>query len=79
MLILSIEASLSERDGKPAIIRHLRVTAETIKYLVRVSHDLSVIDQKKYISLEERLIEISKMAAGWEKFITKNPSQGRVL
>jgi hypothetical protein len=57
----------------------MRVTIETIKYLVRASHNLSIIDQKKYIAIEEKLIEISKMAAGWEKFATKNPSQGRIF
>ena len=74
-----IQASLTSRNNKLAIIREIRISVETMKYLVRISHELSIIDQKKYISIESKLQEISKMATGWEKYITNNPQKNSGL
>lgn len=78
-LSLCISASLATKHEKTSSIREIRIFVETMKYLVRISHELSIIDQKKYISLEIKLQEISKMATGWERYITNNPVQAGLL
>lgn len=73
-LSLCIQASLASKGDKFSLIRDIRVLIETMKYLIRVSHELLIINQKKYISLESKLQEISKMANGWERYATNNPA-----
>lgn len=65
---LGLEASLSTRNTKGVLIRELRVQIEIIKHLCRICHDIKILEQRKYILLQERLQEISKMASGWEKY-----------
>jgi len=73
ILILSIRASLTSRYKKLPVIDEIRVQTETLKYLVRISKELSIISPKQYIGFEAKLIEISKMATNWQKYITNNP------
>lgn len=65
MLELVIEAALKTKEEKKLFLQQLRSKAEVLKHLVRISHELKVIEQKAYISLESKLQEISKMAYGW--------------
>jgi len=37
--------------------------------LVRIERDLNILEKKKYFELENELIEISKMIAGWIRFL----------
>ncbi len=41
------------------------VKFEVVKILFRISRDLRMIDNKKYISLESKVQEIGKMLGGW--------------
>lgn len=79
LLSLCIKASLSKAEQKTDVIKEIRILVETIKYLIRVSYELSIIDQKKYIALETKLQEISRMATGWGKYITNNLPIRRLL
>ena len=72
LLINSIKASLAHRKEKATVINKIRILTETLKYLVRIEHKLSIIDQGKYILLETKLIEVSKMATNWERYIANN-------
>lgn len=74
-LTASIRASLSSKQDKSPVIREIRIAVETLKYLIRVSCELRVIEEKHYVSVEGKLQEISKMAVGWERYITKQPSK----
>jgi hypothetical protein len=40
-----------------------------LKYLIRISFDIKCIDSKKYIILEEKIVEIGRMLGGWIKSI----------
>ncbi len=66
---LSLESSLSSRKNKLVIIRELRIHIEIVKHLCRVPGDLKIIEQRKYIAIQEKLQEISKMTSGWEKYL----------
>ena len=46
-----------------------RIKIEVLKRLIRIAHELSIIDRKKYIILESDLQEISKMTNGWIKYL----------
>ena len=71
-LSLGIEASLAKKIDKWETIRTIRVYVETLKYLIRTEFELNVIKRKQYLSLEEKLQEISKEAVGWERYANKN-------
>jgi hypothetical protein len=79
MLALSLKASLKTKAGKQEPIRELRTNTETLKNLIRVESELKIIQEKQYLSLEEKLQEISKEASGWEKYVTNNSHQGELL
>lgn len=40
--------------------------------LVRVAHEIHVIEQRRYIALSADLIEASKMVSGWLKYVNAN-------
>ena len=64
-LTLSIEAALEEKSSKIAPLKKLRISIDVAKRLVRLCQELDLIEEKKYFMLQEKLIEASKMAAGW--------------
>ncbi|MFH1473231.1 MAG: four helix bundle protein [bacterium] len=72
MLSLSIESSLTKKADKWEIIRKIRIYVETLKYLIRTEFELNIIKREQYLSLEEKLQEISKEAVGWERYANKN-------
>lgn len=71
-LTLSIEAALLSRQRKTMSLEMLKIRIELLKQLVRVAHEIYVIEQKRYIALSTDLIEASKMVSGWLKYINAN-------
>jgi len=69
-LNLAIEAALSKRKNKIAIIIKLRIKIEALKQLIRLENELAIISDKTYLALQNQLQEISKMATGWHKYLT---------
>lgn len=72
ILKLSIQASLEVRLAKEQVIRKLRIEIEALKHLIRVESELKVVKEKEYLSIQEKLQEISKESVGWERYINKN-------
>lgn len=64
-LKLSIESALSPKQQKIPILLKLKIEIEVAKRLGRMEHELQIINTQNYISLEQSLAEISKMATGW--------------
>jgi hypothetical protein len=64
-ITLSIEAALAEPYEKTALVKRLRIRIDITKRLIRLCQELKLIEDKKYFSLEGKLIEASKMAHGW--------------
>jgi len=52
-------------------VQELKIKIEVSKRLIRLMSELNIITQKKYITLETNLQEISKMAANWYKYLIK--------
>lgn len=66
---LLINASLEIKSNKPPILNSARIKVEALKRLIRLTNDLKIIDNKKYIALESELQEISRMINGWIKYL----------
>jgi len=68
---LSIKAALLPAGEKQPIIKDVRISIDTAKRLVRLCQELGIIEEKMYFSIQEKLIEASKMAAGWLVYMEK--------
>jgi len=66
---LGTTAALESKTNKFPILNTVRIKIEILKRLIRISHELNIIDQKRYIRLEADLQELSKMANGWIKYL----------
>lgn len=73
ILNLVIEAALLQKQEKIPPVKKIKLKIEILKHLIRASHELNIIDSTKYINLEEKLVEISKMTTGWLKYLTQIP------
>ncbi|MCX6739929.1 MAG: four helix bundle protein [Candidatus Parcubacteria bacterium] len=69
-LNLAIEAALSSSENKIVFVSKLRTKIETLKQLIRVQNELTIIPDKTYLDLQNQLQEVSKMATGWQKYLT---------
>jgi hypothetical protein len=67
LLEIGIKASLETSNQKQVIIREMRTSIEILKHLVRLEYETKIISSKKYLDIEERLVELSKMSLGWER------------
>lgn len=71
LLILSIKAAFKEKQNKKSVLEKLRIEIEVLKHLIRLCREIKIIDNKNYISLQEKIQEISKMTNGWLKYLTQ--------
>lgn len=51
------------------VIRRASDKTDLLKYLLRLAYEIKSINLKKYLLLEEKIIEIGKMLGGWIKSI----------
>lgn len=70
ILSLVIEASFLPKSDKRKPLEKVRIKVEILKQLIRLCQEQDIIEEKKYFSLQEKLQEISKMIAGWIKYVT---------
>ena len=66
---LIVTAALESKNNKLLILNSTRIKIEVLKRLIRITNELNIIEKKKYIDLESDLQEISKMIAGWIKYL----------
>ena len=69
IISLIITTALESKNNKLPILNSTRIKIETLKRLIRITQELNIIEKKKYIDLESSLQEISKMVAGWIKYL----------
>ena len=62
-------ASFEEKGKKIIPLNTARIKIEVLKRFFRITHELNIIDRKKYIEFEYALQEISKMTNGWIKYL----------
>jgi hypothetical protein len=64
-LELTLAATYSTRENKGTIIHKVSNKIDLLKYLVRLAYETKSLNLKRYLALEEKLIEMGKMVGGW--------------
>lgn len=64
-----IRASYSDKIEKLISLKTASVKLDFLKFFLRVAWEIKSLDNKRYISLSEKLDEIGKMIGGWIKSI----------
>jgi len=62
-----ILASQLSKIEKLPILQKASIKLDVLKVLIRLSKDLKVLDNKKYLILESTIQEIGRMLGGWIK------------
>jgi len=57
----------NSRAEKRELLQSARENIEVIRLLLRLTKDLKQIDLKKFIIINEKIEEVSKQLAGWQK------------
>jgi hypothetical protein len=66
---LIITASLEEKSRKLPFLNSARIKIEVLKRIIRITHEIKIIERKRYIDFQTDLQEISKMTNGWIKYL----------
>lgn len=64
---LVIMAGNSQKDKKLPLLENSIVSLDLLKILIRLAKDVQALDTKKYIQLEQSLLEIGRMLGGWKR------------
>jgi hypothetical protein len=75
IITLVITAAFTAPPEKQEMLAKARIHTEIIKRLIRSAHELRIIQEKTYISLQSSLQEISKMIYGWIRYLQRTNSQ----
>lgn len=67
ILELLLLASYKSKNEKSVYLERASAKLDVLKILLRLSFETKVINQQKYLSFENLLIEIGKMLGGWIK------------
>jgi len=67
---LVMMASAKTGPSKFLVLQKADLKLRMIKLFVRLAQDIKVLPIKRYIELEEKLLELGKMIGGWLKFLT---------
>lgn len=66
---LIILTSAKTGPSKILILQKADLKLRMIQLFVRLARDIEVLKIKRYIELEEKLLELGKMIGGWLKFL----------
>ncbi len=72
ILEFSLKTIYSPRQEKLPLLKELDIKIGFLKMLIRLSNEIRVLDNKKYLILQEKLQEIGRMIGGWMKSIKNN-------
>lgn len=62
-----LTAANSSKERKLRFLEAANGKFDTLKFLLRLARELSILDNKKYLSLEAKIQEIGRMLGGWIK------------
>jgi hypothetical protein len=65
-LILDIFRANSTRDRRYMLLESAREKLETIRLMLRLTRDLKQITLDEFVSLNEKIENISKQLVGWQ-------------
>ena len=66
-LMMRIFRANSDPKERFVLIREARIRIETIRLLIRLTHDLGQIPLNKFVDLNVRIESISKQLTGWQR------------
>ena len=69
ILELYIQAETAKRDWKQPILEKASGKIGLLKLLARLTNEIKVLDDRKYLELSDRLRELGRMTGGWIKTI----------
>ena len=75
---LVITAALQSKDAKLPTLNSARIKIEVMKRLVRLTGDLDIIKNEKYLELESDLQEISKDTNNWMQSLLPKPAKEEI-
>ena len=67
ILDLLMEAETAKKDWKQPILEKVARKLRLLKLLIRLTNEIKILDDKKYLNLTERELEIGRMLGGWIK------------
>lgn len=62
-----IKAGTEQRPTKVATLEHTSLKLNMLRVFIRLMKDVKVIDNKKYVTLENIVDEMGRMLGGWIK------------
>lgn len=62
-----LKAAYAPKAEKLHVIREASAILDTTKLLLKVSWKAKAVDNKRYLSISEKLDELGKMLGGWQK------------
>ena len=68
-LILSIYRANSSRDDRYVLLEDARITLETTRLILRLTKDLKQISLDEFVSLNQKIENISKQLTAWQKSV----------
>ena len=66
---LALSASYKPRSIKNDILIKMSDKIDLLKIVVRLAHETKSVSTEKYITLEQKIIEIGRITGGWIKSI----------
>jgi len=69
ILELILKASYLPKYKKKEILFIVSNKVDLLKLFIRILYELKILNQKKYLLLSEKILEIGKMIGGWIKTV----------
>jgi hypothetical protein len=64
-----IKAGYSDKAEKEIFLKRASVKLDLLKFFLQIAWEIKSLDDKKYINLSEKLLEVGKMLGGWIKSV----------
>ena len=69
ILEFSLKATYSSKHEKLPFLKEIDYRTKFLKILIRMANEVKVLNDKKYLLLQENLQEIGRMTGGWIKYL----------
>lgn len=74
ILELALLARAKSGLSRMLILKKLDLKLKILKLMIRLASDLKILSTSRYISLQEKALEIGKMLGGWIKKLDTKPA-----
>ena len=67
LTILEMLIAASRTQAKSQLLRQANLKLQVLKILIRLAKDIKVMEKRKYLFFQKKLLEIGRMLGGWLK------------